>query len=472
MARHGSIAVAVVTMLVLGFAPVAAGVGAAVATSAAVLHPGVRAVYVAPTELRSSVPGSCGVLHCFTPEEIQQAYNYSPAYAAVGGYANAGKGQTIVIFDAFGDPNVTSDLAIFDSTFGLPSANLKVICPAGCPTLDLTGDTNLSLDEIGWTQEITLDTQYAHAMAPAATIDLVVAASDSDSDMAFAEQYALNAHLGSIWSQSFGTPECTFTPGPSAPWFAENNLIFLRAALAGTTIFASAGDLGAQSGCVSPSADYPADNPFNIAVTGTTLNLSFSPSATVPNPLVSAPASYNYETTWNDFENPDLEPYGVVYGVTGGAVSAYFSAPFYQAIHKVTPYACSGGTPSTCSAGTPFHPSGKVSADVAYDAGVDGGVIGYYDASPAIPAGYYIFGGTSAGSPQWAAITAIADQIHHTSLGVFTPLLYLYAATPLLHDVTVGSNTVEPGAGYLSTPGWDAASGVGSPNVGRLVFFL
>ncbi len=473
MARRGAWALLVAAMMTVGFFPAVVGIGAAVsASNGAVFHPLLQAEFVGPAMESSGIPGNCGVLSCYTPSEIQQAYNYNQSYAQVGGYANAGKGQTIVIFDAFGDPNVSSDLAIFDSAFGLPAAKLNVICPAGCPTLDLTGDTNLSLDEIGWTQEITLDTQYSHAMAPAATIDLVIAHSDSDQDMVVAEQYALSHHLGNIWSQSFGTPECTFTPGPSSPWFAENNLIYAEAAAQGITVFASAGDVGAQSGCATPSPSYPADNPLNIAVTGTYLNLSFSPTANVSSPLQPAPAKYNYETTWNDFENPTLVQNGLIFGVTGGAPSAYFPAPLYQFVHTITPYTCTGGTPSTCSAARPYHPLGRVSADVAYDAGVDGGVLGYYDASPALAAGFYIFGGTSAGSPQWAAITAIADQIHHGPLGDFAPALYLLGGTGAFHDITVGSNALEPGYGFLATPGWDAASGMGSPNVGRLIPYL
>jgi len=457
-------------MVCAGFVPALAGIGAGATVIAdGVFHTDLHAAYIGPAFGTSRVPGTCGFLHCYTPQEIQQGYNYNPAYAAVGGYAHAGAGQTIVIFDAFGDPNVTGDLAVFDTVFGLPPATINVICPAGCPTLDLTGDTSLSLDEIGWTQEISLDTQYSHAMAPAATIDLVVAHSDNNSDFVVAEQYALTHHLGNIWSQSFGTPECTFTPGSSSPWFAQNNKIYQTAALERVTVFASAGDLGATSGCAAPSSAYPADNPLNIAVAGTYLSLGFAANATVSSPLQSAPASYSFETAWNDFENANLVSHGTLFGVTGGAPSSDFIAPIWQLAHKTTPYTCTGGTPSSCSAGTPFHSLGKVSADVAYDAGVDGGVIGYYSASPALAAGFYIFGGTSAGSPQWAAIAAIADQLAHTALGDVAPILYLLSGTPSLHDIVVGSNAFEPGSGFVATPGWDATTGVGSPNVGALL---
>jgi len=466
-----------VVLLVTSFGIVTAFGGAAASSAAfaagGVFHPDVEAAYVGGSlGPAQGPPGTCGVLQCYTPQEVQDGYNYGPAYAAVGGYANAGAGQTIVIFDAFGDPNVTSDLAIFDSVFGLPPANLNVICPSGCPTLDLTGDTALSLDEIGWTQEITLDTQYSHAMAPAAKLDLVVAWNDSNQNMVVAEQYALQHHLGQIWSQSFGTPECGFTPGPANPWFAENNRIYQKAAAEGITMFASAGDLGATLLCPTNSAAYPADNPLEIGVGGTYLDLNFAPGVTVSSPLVSAPATYGYETTWNDFENATLVNDGLIFGVTGGAPSQFFPAPWYQWFDRITPYTCVGDTPATCSAGAPYHSYGRVDVDVAYDAGVDGGVLGYYDASPAIPAGFYIFGGTSAGSPQWAAITAIADQLHHHSVGNFAPLLYLTGGFFGLHDIQLGSNAFEPGTGFLATPGYDAPTGLGTPNVGNLVWWI
>ncbi len=468
MLRRVMAALVVVLMVSFGFAT---GVGGAVASEitavgGSVFHTELQSVYLGHSFTPTGVPGNCGLLSCYTPEEIQGGYNYGPAYKAVGGYANAGAGQTIVIFDAFGDPTVASDLATFDAVFGLPPAHLNIICPAGCPTVDLTNG-----DQVSWTQEITLDTQYSHAMAPGATIDLVVALSDSNGDIAFAEQYALNHHLGTIWSQSFGSPECTFTPGASSPWFQENNHIYQEAAAQGITMFASAGDLGAQFTCPTNSASYPADNPLNIGVGGTFLDLDFASGTTVASPLDSAPASYGFETTWNDFENATLAANGAIFGVTGGAPSQYFPTPFYQFGSKITPYACTGETPSTCAAGHSYHSSGRVDVDLSYDAGVDGGVLGYYSAVPSA-AGFYIFGGTSAGSPQWAAVTAIADQLHHHSAGDFAALLYFFGFPGLLHDVRVGSNAFEPGTGFLATRGYDAPTGLGTPNVGNLIWWI
>ncbi|MDG6934267.1 MAG: S53 family peptidase [Nitrososphaerota archaeon] len=387
-------------------------------------------------------------LHCYTPQVIQKAYNFLGAYKLVGGYSKAGAGQTIVIIDAYGSPTIRQDLQTFDQAFGLPSATLNIICPQGCPTFNPK-----SSNEVGWSFETTLDVEYSHAMAPAATIDLVVASSNFGNDINNAEGYALSSHLGSIWSQSFGAAECFFQGDNSQ--FVQSQQIQQEAVNQGVTLIASAGDSGAQEGCPNPTPIYPSSNPNDLAVGGTRL-------------LVNNDGSYKSETTWNDYENTFLTSQNIFFGVTGGAPSIFFSQPSWQNNIQVTPYSCTGSTPSSCSSSVSFSPSTRITSDVSYDAGVDGGVLAYWGAIPA-DAGFYIFGGTSAGSPQWAAVIAIADQLHHTSFGLVAPYLYALVGTNSFHDITVGSNSNEPGTGFLSTTGYDPPTGLGSPDVGVLV---
>ncbi len=165
-------------------------------------------------------------------------------------------------------------------------------------------------------------------MAPAATIDLVIAPSENNTAFVGTENYALNHHLGNIWSQSFGSPECTFFPASDHAWLPQNNKIYAEAAAEGISIFASAGDGWAQEGCPTPSASFPADNPNNIGVAGSYLNLSFATGAMV--------GTYNYEATWNDFENPLLVSEGMIYGGTGGSPSHYFAPTPWQTGRTVT----------------------------------------------------------------------------------------------------------------------------------------
>jgi subtilase family serine protease len=393
-------------------------------------------------------PTSIISLHCYTPEMIQKAYNFLGAYRLVGGLQNAGKGQTIVIIDAFGSPTITSDLQVFDEAFGLPSATLNIICPFKCPVFNIN-----STNEIGWSFETTLDVEYAHAMAPAATIDLVVAPTNSFSDLYRSEIYVLHNNLGEIWSQSWGVAECLIGPTTEAH-FNQAEHTYAQAVAKNITLIASAGDGGAQEGCPAPSAVFPSSSPFTLAVGGTHLNLGPT-------------GNYLNETAWNDEEDQYLLSQGVfLQEATGGAPSTLFAAPSYQKGITLTPYNCE--TSTSCATGSPFAPTTRTTVDVSYDADLDGAVLGYWSVVPS-QAGFYLFGGTSAGAPQWAAIIAIADQYHHASLGWVNARLYELAGSNAFHDVAVGSNTLRPGQGFLATTGYDAPTGLGSPNVGVLV---
>ncbi len=113
--------------------------------------------------------------------------------------------------------------------------------------------------------------------------------------------------------------------------------------------------------------------------------------------------------------------------------------------------------------------------DVAYNAAIDGG-IEVFD-SPNI----YLVGGTSAGSPQWAAIFALADQAraqeHRGPIGYANPALYALAqagpghhdGSADFHDITVGNNALDSPIGFSAGPGYDLASGLGTPNVANIV---
>jgi subtilase family serine protease len=122
---------------------------------------------------------------------------------------------------------------------------------------------------------------------------------------------------------------------------------------------------------------------------------------------------------------------------------------------------------------------------VAYNAAVFHGVLTYLNI-PGVQVGFYLFGGTSAGSPQWSAITAIADQKAEARLGFLNTALYHIAQAPnfysaTLHDITSGNNSVVetdsnkepvPIQGFNAGPGWDPTTGLGSPIANHLVDFL
>jgi subtilase family serine protease len=386
-------------------------------------------------------------LHCYTPQDIQTAYNFQGAYNLVGGYKNAGKGETIAIFDPFGDPEIKNDLQTFDGTFGIPAANLNVICPQGCPKFNPNNP-----EEVGATVEISLDVEYAHAMAPAATIDLVIMKTFTNGGVLNAERWAVQHNVGNVWSQSFTDYACA----PAASHYASLQSNYAAAISKGITPVTSSGDASANSnGCNKPVASYPASSEYNLAVGGTHLN-------------INGKGGYVSETTWNDYEDTFLlEQQLYAPDVSGGAPSHIFPLPSYQSGISITPFNCKGNfsNPQDCRTGSPVHPTSRTSSDVAFVADIDGGVL-IYDS---FIGGFTIVGGTSVGAPNWSAIIAIADQYHGSGLGWINAILYALKGTNAFHDVTVGSNTAYPGTGYQATKGYDPATGIGSPNVGVLV---
>jgi subtilase family serine protease len=153
------------------------------------------------------------------------------------------------------------------------------------------------------------------------------------------------------------------------------------------------------------------------------------------------------EQVWNDG-----------FGATGGGMSSLIDEPLFQTLF-VGP-----------SVNKTLHKHRGI-ADVSYNAGVVGGVITYWQFGSGGP-GAYLFGGTSAGSPQWAGIVADINQIRGRSMGYLNDRLYLLGGTGLLnslfHDVKVGDNSFGGVDGYSATHGYDLPTGWGTPNFGAL----
>lgn len=363
-------------------------------------------------------------LNCYTPSDIRAAYNVPSTYT--------GAGQTIVIVDAFGSPTIRHDLATFDAAFGLPDPTLNIYYPDGRPA-------SYGANQAGWAEETSLDVEWSHAIAPGATIDLVVAPTPYGNALNVAEEFAVQNHLGSVMSMSFGAPEAAIHGNNLQILQADR--VYRQAAQAGISVFASAGDSGATNGYAFTNALFPASDPYVTSVGGTNL-------------FTNADGSYQGETVWND-SIPTLCPYGCAYGpfgATGGAASAVFAEPSFQ----------SGVNGMNA----------RTTADVAYNASVYTAVLAYLSI-PGLPSGFYFFGGTSEGAPQWAAITALADQAAGHALGYLNPLLYAIAQNPTqyqadFHDVTVGNNGFF-GPGYPAQAGYDLPTGLGSPNVANLI---
>jgi hypothetical protein len=391
----------------------------------------------------------------YSPSEISQMYNATSL--SNSGYS--GTGVSIAIVDAYGDPYIQQELKNFSAQFGLPFYNGTLhIIPVG-PYDPWNGIT------YGWNLEIALDVEWAHAMAPNATINLYVAANSTNNYLFDA---ILNATLGSngkaygvynnnIISMSWAEPENDIgssTPvdpvlGLDYPWLDQ---VFQMDAALGITVFASSGDWGAydQSFVLSGyspygGACYPSTDPYVTGVGGTSLYMNTT-SGYYQWPYANATGTYGNETAWS---------WNNYYGWgTGGGWSTLFGQPSWQT------------GPGVVNNGERGNP------DVAWDADVQTGVLvsvfdnstGSYD--------YYIVGGTSVGSPSWAGSMALIDQKAGRSLGFINPTIYsiLNNSTEYskaFHDVTVGNNNPDSAA-----TGWDPLTGVGSPNLGELANYL
>lgn len=380
----------------------------------------------------------------YSPSEIRNAYN---ATSLLNRGIN-GTGVTISIVDAFGDPYIQGELDNFSAAYGIPTTTVHVVCVDG-PCDYYNGIYT------GWNGEIALDVEWAHAMAPGATMNLYIGSTNAQPlyDGVAAAVAGTNGNgtylsPSSIISMSWGSPENDIgESGSIAPVFGENypwlNEVFQQGAAEGMTFFASTGDWGAYDqafGQASPygGAIYPSTDPFVTAVGGTSLYLSTT-SGYLQFPG-NATGGYGYETAWS---------WNNYYAwATGSGFSTFIGQPSWQRGPGVT----SGET-----RGVP---------DVSWDADVLTGVLVYLQGS------FWVFGGTSVGSPSWAGSMALIDQYVGHDLGSINPSIYSILSNPseyarAFHDVTVGND--DP---LQAGPGWDPVTGVGSPNIGMLAYYL
>ncbi len=381
--------------------------------------------------------------------------------------APASEPQTIALVDAYNDPSIEADLAVYDSEFGLPSCASANGClavvnqkgesdplpfPATKSELEsarksLNKKRREEAEEAGgWAVEISTDVQMARAICQNhCRIVLVEAETPSYEDLEAAEEAAVKLSATEI-SNSWGGGE----PGADASAFNHP----------GVVITASSGDDGyrnwteaaeAGAGNYYAGANYPASSPHVVAVGGTKLTL--------------AGGGRENETVWN--EDPDGK--GENHGAGGGGCSEFFAAASWQS--QVPHWSAVG-----CG-------TSRAVADIAADADPYTGVA-VYDSTPD-EAGAVLhwvpIGGTSVASPIVASMFALGGGAH----GVAYPAQTLYSqlGTSSLYDVTSGGNAechdeyascsassnplLDCGSGTLicnAASGYDGPTGVGAPN--------
>ena len=310
-------------------------------------------------------------------------------------------------------------------------------------------------DVAGWGEETSLDVQWSHSIAPGANLLLVeTPVSETEGVQGFpqivmAENYVINHHLGDVISQSFGATENTF---PSVRSLLQLRSAFRNAYAHHVTVLGSSGDSGPTDFMLNLTDLYthrvnswPSSDPLVTSVGGTQLHLDAQGNRTAP------------DNVWNDQALFN----GAAAG--GGGRSQVFLRPAYQnGVRRVV----------DGRRGTP---------DISMSAAVDGGVLVYigFSGGDGITPGYYIFGGTSEASPEFAGVVAIADQYAHRRLGLLNPKLYELAEqhAPGIVDITRGNNTVtftQNGQtytvpGFQAVTGYDLASGLGTVDAAKLV---
>ena len=177
-----------VTFLVAAALPAGAGSAAAIGQFHPTVGPHIRGMQKAVQPPTTAECLAFLGFRCYSPNQIQEAYDMGPAFGhgLIGtGKGLDGSGKTIAIVDAFGSPTIAADLQGFDEDFGLPSPpSLKVITPAGTPP---AFDPDPNGEMYGWAVEESLDVEYAHAMAPGASILIVNPPSADDADFLKAE---------------------------------------------------------------------------------------------------------------------------------------------------------------------------------------------------------------------------------------------------------------------------------------------
>ena len=314
----------------------------------------------------------------YSPAQIATAYGFDKI-------ASTGAGKTIAIIDAYGSPNVQKDLNTFCTQYGLPQTTVNIYYPSGNP----------AKPDSGWASETALDVEWAHAMAPGATIALVVSPDASLTNLLAAVNYATGTLKATVVSMSWGAAESAGLKTYDS-YFNKPGIDFV----------ASSGDSG-------KGVEWPAVSPYVLGVGGTTLVTNASSGAVTS------------ETAWN---------------MSGGGLSVTQMLPTYQSGWNLSP--------------------GRGVPDVSYNGDPYTGVSVYFTDPTTNVGGWYIYGGTSAGAPQWAALLARRAALGNAGTNAIGTVIYAAAKTnyaALLRDIITGSN------GLPATVKYDFVTGLGSP---------
>jgi pro-kumamolisin-like protein/putative Ig domain-containing protein/subtilase family protein len=422
-------------------------------------HPGPGRAPLARSHVVTGGPQPCGAASAaapgqdaYTADEIASAYGFSGLYAA----GDNGAGVTVAVYEL--EPDEPADIAAYQSCLGTHATISYVPVDGGAGTGPGSG-------------EAALDIENLIGLAPDVNV-LVYQGPNSNSGAPGSGPYdtfsaIVNQDRARVVTVSWGQCESVLGRTDAA---AENTL-FQQATIQGQSIVAASGDSGAEDcdtgGAIpqtQPAVDDPSSQPFVTGVGGTTL------SVLGPRPT---------ESVWNSggtILSGMLQP-----GAGGGGISSLWAMPAPQATS-----APALDVRTAQAVGTICGHSGgfcREVPDVAADGDPATGYLIYWNGRGSVtgePAGWQGIGGTSGAAPLWAALLALTDGSRACAgapIGYANPSLYAAAGAAYaedFNDVTTGDNdfTATNGGRYAAAPGYDPATGLGTPNAASLAAAL
>jgi kumamolisin len=336
--------------------------------------------------------------------------SYTPTQVAslYGFPSGTGEGQCVAIIELGGGYRA-ADLQAYFAGLGVGSPKVSAVSVdhgKNSPTGDVNGPDG----------EVMLDIEVVGSIAPAASI-VVYFAPNSDAGFLNAVTTAIHdaKHRPSVISISWGGPESAWT----AQAMTAMDDAFQAAAAMGITVCVASGDSGSTDGVGDGNdhVDFPASSPYALACGGTRLHASQT--------------AITSEVVWNDGANG---------GASGGGISNFFPTPGWQMGKKAAHR--HGKHVALTRRGVP-DVAGDADPQTGYRVRIDGSDI--------------VIGGTSAVAPLWSALIARINQINGTPAGYLNPMLY--SKPQALRDIVKGSN-----GDFVAAKGWDACTGLGTPN--------
>jgi kumamolisin len=340
-----------------------------------------------------------------------------PQVASFYGYpSGTGAGQCVALIELGGGYR-PQDLTTYFDGLGVTPPTVTAVS-VDQATNSPTGDAD------GPDGEVMLDIEVVGSIAPGAKIAVYFA---PNTDAGFLDAITTAIHdttnNPTVISISWGGPESTWT----SQTMTAMDEAFQAAASLGLTVCIASGDNGSSDGVSDGGdhVDFPASSPYALACGGTSLTASQS--------------GISSETVWND---------GASGGASGGGISSFFALPSWQQ-----------GLSALETAGTSVALTMRGVPDVCGDADPETGYEVRVDGSDTV------IGGTSAVAPLWAALIALINSTSGKPAGYINP--QLYQSPKDLRDITQGNN-----GDFAAQPGWDACTGLGSPNGSLLAGLL